>query len=520
MTNAVIYARYSSHGQTEQSIEGQLHDAYAYAEKNGYNIIGEYIDRALTGTRDARPDFQRMIREAERRQFELVIVWKLDRFARNRYDSAIYKARLKKFGVRVVSVMENITDSPEGIILEGLLESMAEYYSANLSENVKRGQKESIMKGWFLGGHPPYGYRVEDHKLVINEREAPVAQEIFRRYAAGDPISQIAADLNARGYRTRSGTPFRASSFDSMVKNSAYMGRCQYGDQVIDCIPVPLIDQETYETALQRRERNRRAPAAAKAKVRYLLQGKVFCGHCGSPMIGESGYGRRGAVYNYYTCSARKKSHSCRKKNERKDPLERFVCEQTLRYILDPERLDDIAQAVVSAYDQDFNGDKISDLERTAARLEAELNRLVDSLMEVPASARKRIGEKMEQLEAQKADVETDLAKLRLANGIRLTYDQVKTWLSSFHAGDLDDESFRQKLIDTFVNSVYVYDDRFVIFYNIRGGKSVSPRELHETANNLAGSDLARDGLPNTVKSEPGLVVVHGLIGLVIGRWQ
>ena len=124
-TNAVIYARYSSHNQTEQSIEGQLHDGYAFAERNGYQVIGEYIDRALTGTKDQRPDFQRMIRDAEKRQFQVVIVWKLDRFARNRYDSAIYKAKLKKYGVRVVSVMENITEGPEGIILEGLLESMA-----------------------------------------------------------------------------------------------------------------------------------------------------------------------------------------------------------------------------------------------------------------------------------------------------------------------------------------------------------------------------------------------------------
>ena len=131
--NAVIYARYSSANQTEQSIEGQLHDNYAWAKQHGITVIGEYIDRALTGTKDQRPDFQRMIEDASRKQFEMVIVWKLDRFARNRYDSAIYKARLKKHGVKVVSAMENITDSPEGIILEGLLESMAEYYSANLS---------------------------------------------------------------------------------------------------------------------------------------------------------------------------------------------------------------------------------------------------------------------------------------------------------------------------------------------------------------------------------------------------
>lgn len=160
--NAVIYARYSSHSQTEQSIEGQLHDCYAYAEKNRYRVIGEYIDRALTGTKDDRPDFQRMIKDAEKHQFQIVLVWKLDRFARNRYDSAMYKRILKKHGVRVVSVMENITESPEGIILEGMLEALAEYYSANLSENIRRGQQESIKKGFSPAALRPWDTRLPE----------------------------------------------------------------------------------------------------------------------------------------------------------------------------------------------------------------------------------------------------------------------------------------------------------------------------------------------------------------------
>ena len=179
--NAVIYARYSSHGQTEQSIEGQLHDNYAWAEQQGITVIGEYIDRALTGTKDQRPDFQRMIADAAKRQFELVIVWKLDRFARNRYDSAIYKARLKKYGVKVLSVKENITDSPEGIILEGLLESMAEYYSANLAQNVLRGKRETSAKGNWNGGRVPLGYKAVDGKLVADDKTAPFVQYLFRR---------------------------------------------------------------------------------------------------------------------------------------------------------------------------------------------------------------------------------------------------------------------------------------------------------------------------------------------------
>ena len=510
MINAVIYARYSSHGQTEQSIEGQLHDGHAWAEKNGYNVIGEYIDRALTGTKDARPDFQRMIRDAEKKQFSVIIVWKLDRFARNRYDSAIYKARLKKYGVRVVSVMEAITDSPEGIILEGLLESMAEYYSANLAENVRRGQKESILKGWYLGSRPPYGYRVRDHHLVAHPDEAPIAREIFRRYAAGDPLREIAADLNARGYRTRLNTAFRASSFDSMIDNSASSGHYMYGGQEIVGCAEQLVDDDTFARAQARRQRNRHAPAAGKAKTRYLLQGKVFCGMCGSPMIGESGRGHGGRVYNYYTCAARKKSHTCKKSNEKKDPLEQYVIDQTLRYILDPARAADIARAVVIEYNKDFDGGRISALERRISKLDQDLERLVDSLLDLPASARPRISARMEQLELQKSDLETDLAKLRVAAGIRISEDQVMAWLATFRSGSPDDPAFAQRLIDYFVNSVYVYDDRLVIFYNTSASLQQRPAPT--------GSDLEGHGLPTAVLSEPRLVFVHGLIGLVIER--
>lgn len=520
MTKAVIYARYSSHGQTEQSIEGQLHDGYAYAERMGYQVVGEYIDRALTGTKDQRPDFQRMIRDAEKKTFSVVIVWKLDRFARNRYDSAIYKARLKKSGVRVVSVMEAITDSPEGIILEGLLESMAEYYSANLSENVRRGQRESVTKGWFCGGHVPYGYRAENHRLVPRDGEADIAREIFRRYAAGDPLTVIADDLNRRGYRTRAGAVFRASSFDSMVKNPAYAGRLLYNGQEVPGCADALIDEETYARAVARRQMNKRAPAAAKAvSARYLLQGKAFCGHCGAPMVGESGHGHLDRVYQYYSCADRKKKHTCKKKNEKKDLLERYVVDQTVRYILDPSRTEAIARAVAAEYKKEFGESRTADLERRIRKLDADLNALVDDLLTLPKAAHQRIGARIEQLEAQKADLEADLARLRLAEKITLDEKQIAAWIRSFHGGSLDDPDYCQRLIDSFVNSIYIYDDKIVIFYNLQGSKETSPHEvLEEIKEKENNSDLAGYGLPLPNMSEPFFVFVHGLIGLVSFR--
>ena len=146
--NVVIYARYSSHSQTEQSIEGQLHTCYEYARNNGYLVVGEYIDRAQSGTTDSRAEFQRMIADSDKHTFEGVLVYQLDRFARNRYDSAINKAKLKKNGVRVISARENISDDASGILVEGVLESMAEYYWRSFPKRFAGAWKSMRKSVW------------------------------------------------------------------------------------------------------------------------------------------------------------------------------------------------------------------------------------------------------------------------------------------------------------------------------------------------------------------------------------
>ena len=146
MKSAVIYARYSSDNQSEQSIEGQLRVCEEYAQRNNILILGTYIDRAMTGTNDNRPDFQRMIKDSNRREWNFVLVYKLDRFSRNKYEAAIHKKTLRDNGVKVLSAMENIPDTAEGIILESLLEGMNQYFSAELAQKVKRGMRETRVK--------------------------------------------------------------------------------------------------------------------------------------------------------------------------------------------------------------------------------------------------------------------------------------------------------------------------------------------------------------------------------------
>ena len=175
---AVIYARYSSDNQREESIEGQIRECAAYAEKNGITIVKHYIDRAVSAKTDNRPEFQQMIKDSDKKLFDIVLVWKLDRFARNRYDSARYKTQLKKNGVKLVSATEIISEGPEGIILESVLESYAEYYSADLSEKVIRGMTENALKGKFTGGAIPFGYTINaDRRFEIDPLTAPFVME-------------------------------------------------------------------------------------------------------------------------------------------------------------------------------------------------------------------------------------------------------------------------------------------------------------------------------------------------------
>ena len=197
--NVVIYARFSSHSQTEQSIEGQLKVCNEYAAANNYVVVGEYIDRAQSGTTDNRTEFQRMIADSDRHTFEGVLVYQLDRFARNRYDSAINKAKLKKNGVRVLSAKENISDDASGILVEGVLESMAEYYSVELSQKIHRGMQINAQKCLSNGSNPGLGYKVDsERRFYVDEDEAKIVREIFHRYASGETVADIIRDLNSR----------------------------------------------------------------------------------------------------------------------------------------------------------------------------------------------------------------------------------------------------------------------------------------------------------------------------------
>lgn len=521
--NAVIYARYSSYNQTERSIEGQIEDCMAYAERMGYTVIGSYIDRAKSGTdADHRADFQRMVNDSRHKTFDTVLVWKYDRFARNRFDSAKYKHKLKKNGVKLISVNEPISDDPSGILIESMLEGQAEYYSANLSQNVKRGNRVALEKGFAIGGRTPYGYKLIDKRPVIDEQEARNVQYIFESFRDDVPSQQIADTLNASGYKTHSGTPFTKNSFQTMLRSRRYIGEYEINGTVYPDIYPRIIDDALFAAVQKKIERHKQAPAAAKAKVSYDLQGKIFCGHCGAAMIGESGRSRTGDVHHYYTCAARKKSHTCKKRNERKDNLEYYLVEQTMLHVLTKDNIEKLSKALVKKYEEEYSQSGIAELERIIARLDREIDDAVDSFIAARGNKmmQDRITEKVDTLSAQKDDAVRDLSAAKIAAAHTLSLPDIRKWLSSFTGGDPLSPEYRRRVIDTFINAIYLFDDRLVVYYNITDAEQVTYTEMQSdlSDSDFFGSDLDAFGQPIPNKSEHFLIKASKLFGFLKRR--
>jgi len=484
---AVIYARYSSDNQREESIEGQLRECKDYAERNGITILSNYIDRALSAKTDNRPDFQRMIKDSAKGLFDIVLVWKLDRFARNRYDSAHYKSILKKNGVKVVSAKEAIAEDSTGILLESLLEGYAEFYSVDLSEKIHRGQKDNALKGLNNGGGIPVGYLLgKDQRLEIDPLTAPVIIEIFTRYSEGETVRAIVESLNKRGLQTKRNKPYSMNSFNAILKNRKYIGEYKYQDVVIPGGVPAIVRVELFDRVQARMEKNKRAPAMSKAEEDYLLTTKLFCGKCGRLMVGESGTSRTGKKHYYYKCGSAKRKTGCKKKAVKKDWIENLVVSRTMRMIFDDSTLAAISDMVIDVQEQENTSLPIlkEQLSQTEQGIQNMLNAIQQGIF-TPATK-----QRLEELEASKERLTVSILQEELQKP-QLTEEQVLFWLRRLRTIDTTKQEQRQRLIDSFVNAVYVFDDKIILTFNYKDGTETI------TLDDINGSDLVASAPPN-----------------------
>ena len=505
---AVIYARYSSDSQREASIEGQLRDCKDYAEKNGITVVGTYIDRAYSAKTDDRPDFQRMIKDSGKKIFDVVLVWKLDRFARNRFDAVNYKYQLEKNGVHLVSAMEPISQGPEGIMVESMLIGMAEYYSAELALKVARGERENALQCKYNGGIVPLGFTIgkEDRLYHIDPETAPIVQEIFTRYANGEPAEKIAASLNERGLRTRTGKPFVKNSFFQIFRNRRYIGEYRYKDIVTPGGIPAIVDKDLFEEVQQKIKKNSRAPARHKAEDDYLLTTKLFCGMCGAMMFGECGTGRNKVVHHYYKCATAKRFKTCKKKTVRKEWLEDLVVAETMKLIQDDAVIDAIVAEVMELQEQENT--TLPLLEKQMREVENGIENMLNAIQAgvLTNSTKSRL----EKLEAQQKELEVRIAEEKIARP-RLSENQVRFWLTRFRKLDPNVKSHRETLINTFVNTVYLYDEKVLIAFNYKDGtRTITFDEIAaKDAPEGNGSDLGcfappYSSYPNPIHYEKG----------------
>ena len=514
---AVIYARYSSHNQRDVSIEQQVQACRRYAEDNGLEILRVYDDHAMTGTNDNRPEFQQMIHDSASHAFSYVIVYTLDRFSRDRYDSAIHKHTLKENGVKVLSAMENIQDNPVGVLMESVLEGFAEYYSKELAQKIRRGMRGNAEK-CMVNGPLPFGYKKgEDGRYEVIPGEAKIVQEIYQRVVNGEMFKRIIDDLNDRGVPTKIGGKWNRTSFNRLLHNQKYIGVYEYRDLIIENGVPPILDKQLFMMVQEHCKTKPHAQGAPRKRRRedsvYLLTGKLYCGECKSPMIGMSGTSHGGTLYSYYSCRSHMKDrHSCGKKPIPRGIIEDFVAQQLKNIIA----RDDILEWLIdSTIDYLKTHQETEEIKILKERLEAVQNEKKNTLKAIRMGViAQSVQDMLTQLEADESSL---LAKLSLAQDrakVPFSRDLLAAYIESFRDGDVYDKRFQEQLIDAFLIRAYVYKDHVKIIF-AGTGKSTEevevPFDIDRAEEKATDSFEIKESAESLGSSKDNMVHLQGL---------
>ena len=456
MKTGAIYARYSCENQTEQSIEGQLRVCQEYAASQGIVIVQTYIDRAMSGTNDNRAAFQQMLKDSDKKPFQYVIVYKLDRFARNKLESVINKQKLRDNGVLLLSAMEQITDTPEGHMMETILEGFNQYFSEELAQKVKRGMRETRLKGLYQGGGVPYGYKVEGRKVVVDESAAEIVKYIFQEYSRGVFVREISDALVAKGILYK-GKPFPRNLIYHILRNEKYTGSYKCGEEVVDNIYPQIVPVEQWQKVGAKLEKNRYGKRSYEAT--YLLKFKAKCGYCGMPMYSETGTASNGETKRYYKCGGKKKYHNgCTKSQVRKEYLEEIVVNAIVDEMKRPGTIDFITQKLLDEQEENIkNNSSVNVLQKEKAKIDKALENIVNAIQNGMTS--KTTAKRLQDLEDQQERLEREILIEQSKQSTPLTKSQIR----EFYADVLKMEP--RMLIEYLVKEVILFDDKVQIIF-------------------------------------------------------
>lgn len=527
---AVAYARFSSDNQRDESIDAQLRAIYDFASRNDIIVINEYIDKAFSAKTDNRPSFLQMIKDSIKGEYDLVLVHKLDRFARNRYDSAHYNHQLKKNNVKLVSVIENFDDSPEGIMMMALLEGMSEYYSANLSREVKKGMQENALKAMHTGGIAPLGYDIDPQtrKLIINEHEAQAVKLIFKMAVQGYSYDTIAEELRKLSYKTKVGREFARNSLNSILANEKYTGtyifnRSSAADmdghrnshkfkddediiRIENAIPA-LVSKADFDTIAAMMQKRKHQFLGHNCKEVYLLSGKIFCGLCGTPFTGYRRYeGRNKTLVVRYTCTTRNKKgkSGCACRDIRREKIEALVLDELSKNIFDERLLPLICKywdSYKSKADAPFAA-ALAQKQKEMVKYQKEISSVIALLKQTSSKALlielEGLENKAEECEreynALKNSRRTDEVSMEKLSRI---FNQAR---EMFREGKLQN---MKQLIDTFVERVIIHDDKIELEFRFSKNNPPSPNGGADYSKVLAFQNTNRCGGLHAPKSEP-----------------
>lgn len=485
----VIYARYSSHSQREVSIEQQVKECQKYAEAENIRITAIYSDKAVSGKTDRRPNFQKMMRDAAKGKFRYVIAWKSNRVGRNMLDAMMNDAKLRDMGIRCLYTEEDFDDTAAGRFALRNMMNVNQFYSENMAEDIRRGLMDNAEK-CMVNGSIPFGYRRgKDGCYEIDPEQASIVREIYKRFLHEETFASIGADLNSRGIRTKRGNLWNKNSFHRMLTNETYIGVYLYSGVRKEGGVPPIISKEVF-LAVQERLKVKPNPLGRhRMNSDYLLTGKLFCGHCGSPMVGTSGTSKTGDKHYYYSCQKHRQEKTCDKKHVQRDYIEGRVVDKIKESLMD----DHTIEWLVDGYQEFVMQVRAESL---LATYEQELEDVKKSLKNIIAAIEKGIitdttKERLEELEQDRRTLEGNIAAEK-AMLVDTPKEQVQFWLESWRNGDTSDPKVAERMIDTFVKAIYLYDTdkgyRAKIVCNYTGKNSTIEFTLSDLENLTEGT--------------------------------
>lgn len=481
---AVAYYRYSSHSQNDASIEQQQQLAKQWCENNGYQLINEYEDRAKSGTTAERPSYQLMLHEIKRIKPAVLLLWKIDRLGRDRFELAKARHDIHEAGCKIITVGEVYIDEEDDFspIYESLIDGMAEYYSKQLSTNIKRGMDYNAAHG-LTNGHKLLGYDIENKHYVINETEAATVRRIYMEFAAGKRLSDIARDLNKAGLRTKTGGTFNIHGLRKTLKNEKYLGIYTDGGQHIEDAFPAIVGKALFDKVQQRFDKNKHVVTKAEdaQDMDYWLTGYLYCGKCGHSMQGTHGRGKYKKYY-YYGCGKKLKRKGCTKTNVPKERIERTV-KYALAEILNNNELRASFTADITAYFRELhgNGKQIAALEEQLKDLDKGIANLVKAIQAgaIAPQITDQINMLSEQRTALAEAIEAEKARQRL---FEEDHD-MRHFFEEYASANIDDIDTCKAVLDYFIKRIYVYDDHVDIIGDFDSGADYYTHGIYSPTN-------------------------------------